>query len=133
MAEQKLKLERSSLPKEWHYPEEITNQSATKWSPEVQSFVIPQEIILFGKMAAGWEIVKPFQVVIEQDENSRILVSEELFLMYGIGDTLDDALRDYETSLMEYYELVSEQAGDNDPPTQALFRHLQRYIRKVGE
>ena len=104
--------------------------SASSRPPEVQSFVTPAEMILFGRIAAGWEIVKPFPVVIEQAEEGRVLVSEDLFLMYGIGDTLDDALRDYETALMEYYDLISLDAADGDPPTQALFQYLQQYVHK---
>ena len=136
MAEQKPKVKKPRLSVEENQSPYIAGprfqpaMGPFSWPSEVQSFVTPTEMILFGRIAAGWEIVKPFPLVIEQTEDGRILVSEDLFLMYGIGDTLDDALRDYETALMEYYDLISWDAADGDPPTQALFQYLQQYVHK---
>ncbi|RKY72012.1 MAG: hypothetical protein DRP97_01255 [Candidatus Latescibacterota bacterium] len=136
MAKQKPEVEKPCLSVEENQssyiagPRFLSAMMASSGLPEVQSFVTPGEIVLFGKMAAGWEIVKPFPLVIEQTEDGRMLVSEDLFLMYGIGKTLDDALRDYETALMEYYDLISWDAADGDPPTQALFQYLQQYVHK---
>lgn len=136
MAERKPEVEKPCLSVEENQspytaaPRFPTKNGPFSWPPEVQSFVTPTEMILFGRIAAGWEILKPFPLVIEQTEEGRVLVSEDLFLMYGIGDTLDEALRDYETALMEYYDLISLDAADGDPPTQALFQYLQQYVHK---
>ena len=86
--------------------------------------------ILLGKIASNWEIIKPLLVKIEQDEEGSYLISEEIFAVYGFGDTLFDALQDYKQSLIEYYQLLSPRS-EHDISTQTLFRHLQQYLRKT--
>jgi len=88
--------------------------------------------LLFGKIASNWEVTKPLLVKIEQEEDGSYLVSEDLFAVYGVGDTSYDALQDYITSLIEYYNLLSARAEKN-VPTQTLFRCLQQYLRTTDD
>jgi hypothetical protein len=88
--------------------------------------------LLFGKIASNWEVTKPLLVKIEQEEDGSYLVSEDVFAVYGVGETSYSALQDYITSLIEYYNLLSVRAEKN-VPTQTLFRCLQHYLRKTDE
>jgi len=88
--------------------------------------------LLSGEIAPGWKIIEPLLVTIEQDEDGSYVVSEDLFAVYGVGDTPSDALRDYTVSLTDYYDLVSAQAK-GDGPTQSLFHRLQQYVQKAIE
>jgi len=84
------------------------------------------QIALFGPIAPGWELVQFLTVTIEKDQDDDYLMSDDEFLVYGTGETLTQAHQDYITSLIEYYQLLSQH---KDRPTQSLFRHLQSYLR----
>jgi hypothetical protein len=88
--------------------------------------------LLFGKIAPNWKVIKPLLVKIEQEKDGSYLVSEDLFTVYGIGDTSYNALQDYITSLIEYYNLLSARA-EKDTPNQTLFRCLQQYLHKTHD
>ena len=84
---------------------------------------------LAGDMGYGFELVQPLPVDIERDENGAFLASDPLFGVYGHGATEDDAVSDFTVSLVEFYEIMSE--GVN-PETQAVIRHLQTYLQRLG-
>jgi len=67
-------------------------------------------------------------VTLEQESGGRYIVSDDLFAVYGDGDTLVEALRDYEVSLIDYYEILHIHTED-DLPTRALFGRLCNYLR----
>jgi hypothetical protein len=67
--------------------------------------------------------------MIEQDDDGSYIASDDLFAVYGTGDTASNAWQDYVVSLMDYYELVYRQAKDN-AATCALLLHLQNYIHR---
>lgn len=49
---------------------------------------------------------------LEQDENGDFIVSDNLFLVYGIGKTEEEAKKDYFISLIEYCQIcISSLAG----------------------
>ena len=85
---------------------------------------------LLGK-ALGWEFVQPLLVKLEKEEDGTLIVSDDVFAVYGVGDTESKAMQDYAVSLTDYYELLAERAREDDPATQALFLRLQSYIRAV--
>jgi hypothetical protein len=85
---------------------------------------------LVGELAAGWQLVQSLQVILEQDTDGSFLVSDDVFLVYGVGDTAAEALHDYYVSLMEYYEFLSTRLESN-PHNQNPFRHLRLYLRKT--
>jgi len=83
---------------------------------------------LFGRIAEGWELVQLLPVSSEWDRNLCIM-SDDLFSVYGDGDTEASARQDYVASLIEYYQLIEGRA--HDVFTRALFQKLQRYLRRV--
>ena len=87
----------------------------------------PIQIALIGKLSDEWRIAQPLLVSIEQDENS-FIASDDIFSMFGLGDSLTDALIDYVSVLTEYYQVLS---SHNDDPSAALFRRLRSYLQPI--
>ena len=99
----------------------------TKAATHSSRVLLPErEMILFGKITAEWQIVQPLTITIEHADGLYI-ASDEIFDIYGDGDTEYEALEDYKVSLIDYYQLI-EIRGQNDKQTQALLDHLQFYI-----
>ena len=57
-------------------------------------------------IALGWRITQLLRVNLEQDEDGCYLVSDNVSVVYGIGDTRFEAEQDYIVSLIEYYQLL---------------------------
>ena len=83
--------------------------------------------MLLGDVTPGWNIVQPMWVTIERDEDGSYLATDDIFLVYGAGESEREALQDYVTSLIDYYRLLEERLLSN-PRNQPLFRHLQLYL-----
>jgi hypothetical protein len=77
-------------------------------------------------LQADWRFQRPLVVDIQRDEQGAYLISDDDFLVYGVGTTMHDAYRDFVVSLVEYYELV---AASDDPYDQAELRRLQVYVQ----
>jgi hypothetical protein len=77
--------------------------------------------------------MQPLLVRLEKNEDGSFVVSDEVFVVYGVGDTEREALQDYLVSLVDYYELLAERAIEDDPETQALFLRLQSYFRTASK
>lgn len=109
--------------------ENTTVDSANaRWSPDLeltpQSF-LPLQVSLFGRIAPEWRIVEPLTVTIDR-ENGFYIASDDVFVMYGLGEDIPLAIKDYISVLTEYYEVLAHQ---EDAPSVALFHHLQGYLR----
>jgi hypothetical protein len=87
---------------------------------------IPCQVVLLGQMLPRWEFVQPLTLSITRDDDRQFIASDDIFHMYGLGNSLGDAVKDYLTVLSEYYQHLS---GDEDAPSVALFEYLQRYMR----
>jgi hypothetical protein len=85
---------------------------------------------LAGRISDGWQL-EPLSVEVEQDSDGSILVSENIFLMYGTGATEAAAIQDYTLSLVEYYGLLEASAVDN-PLDREAFQHLQLYLKPTS-
>ena len=83
---------------------------------------------LLGRIAEGWELVQQLLVSSEWDGNLYTM-SDDLFLVYGDGDTAASAQEDYVASLIEYYQLLEGRA--DNVFTRALLQKLKRYLRRV--
>jgi len=68
------------------------------------------------------------QIKVERDEDGSFLVSDEMFAMYGEGDSLPAALRDYATTLTEYEGLLNAGAEAGGEPQAVLLRSLHDQI-----
>jgi hypothetical protein len=89
----------------------------------------PSQVVLLNEISDRLRVVQPILVDFEEGDEGRILVSDSIFYMYGEGATRMQALRDYISSLAEYYELLE---SHDDEPSVALFRHLQSYLQPIG-
>lgn len=87
---------------------------------------------LYGQIAPGWWLVQPLSVTIEHGGDGTYIVSDDLFLVYGVGDSLLEAMQDYVVSLIEYYQLL-EARIDTNPLNRPQFEHLQVYLHPVNQ
>ena len=85
-------------------------------------------VFLSGPIPGGWLVQNPLPVSIERDEDGTCIVSDDIFLVYGSGDSLREALRDYLDSLIGLYRLteISVEANAAD---ELQWEHLQSYLR----
>lgn len=88
--------------------------------------VEPATVVLLGQVAPGWHVIRPLFVLVEQDRDGSYVVSDDIFLVYGSGETAVEARGDYITSLVEYYAIL---AASDDPLDQAQFRLLREYLQ----
>jgi hypothetical protein len=90
----------------------------------------PPQVSLVGELSALFQLIQPLTISFEDGGDGRIIASDDVFYMYGEGATRQEALRDYVSSLSEYYEVLE---SHDDAPTVELFRHLQSYLRPVSK
>ncbi len=88
----------------------------------------PSQIALVGKISDRFRLTQPITLNLEQEEGSKMIASDDIFFMYGEGLTRQDALRDYVSSLSEYYELLE---GHRDAGSVRLFKYLQSYLHPI--
>ncbi|NPV57632.1 MAG: hypothetical protein HPY76_13310 [Anaerolineae bacterium] len=82
---------------------------------------------LFGKINETLELIMPLQINIVRQSDLTYVVSDDVFLVYGHGDGLEEALIDYAESLASYYRIIENNSGVN-PFDKKLFARLQTYI-----
>src|SRR5438132_780682 len=104
---------RFMVPAQWVHPFEIAQQQAS----------LHDMVWLQGTILPGWELTRPILLKIEQDEDGEFLVTDSFSIVYGNGKTHQKAQRDYCNSLVEYYEILEQQAG-RDVQTALSFRLL---------
>lgn len=83
------------------------------------------QVTLAGEIFRDYSLVQPLVVSFEQADG-KIIASDDVFYMYGEGNTRQDAVRDYLSSLSEYYSLLG---SHDDAPSVELFSYLQTYLR----
>jgi hypothetical protein len=102
------------------------DSASVRWSPNTglaSSFQI--QISLFGPISSHWRFRQPLLITIEQG-SELFIASDDLFGMYGVGNDIVSAVKDYISAILEYYELLS---SHRDEPSIRLFRHLQNYLQ----
>ena len=84
---------------------------------------------LRGRFAPqGVTFLQPLNVFVEQEEaDGTFIISDDVFLVFGEGETLEAALRDYLVSLVEDYQLILKHAFHK--PNAPLIGLYQRYIQ----
>ena len=90
---------------------------------------VPSQIALVGKVSDRFRLAQPITVNFEHEDGGKIIVSDDIFYMYGEGVTRQDALLDYVISLAEYYEVLESQ---EDAPSTELFLYLQSYLQPIS-
>lgn len=104
-----------------------TTRINTKADTNSSPATLPErKIFLFGKIIDDLYITQFLPITIEKSDDLYI-ASDDIFGVYGDGDTEGEALEDYRISLLDYYQLVEIQ-GYKDDQNQALFHHLKLYI-----
>jgi len=102
---------------------------ATYWRPMLAKAAVrpnyPSQVMLVGAILERFQLVQPIVVNLEQADG-KIIASDDVVFMYGEGNTGLEAVRDYLSSLAEYYELVESY---EDAPSVELFSYLQTYLR----
>lgn len=84
--------------------------------------------LLPGPLASGWELRRYLPITIGADEDGWYVLSDNIFLVYGDGDTLPDAQRDYVASLIDYYRIVERDAHGGDDAAQKELARVQAYF-----
>jgi len=85
----------------------------------------PSQVTLAGNVFAHFRLAQPIVLSFEQGDSGKIIASDDIFYMYGEGNTRQEALRDYLSTLSEYYALLQSQ---DDVPSVELFSYLQTYL-----
>lgn len=107
----------------------ITNYGYSKHIGTTVSMSKPlqlRSIELIGNIAPGWKLIRTLPVSVDIDEEGHFLLADDMFSIFGEGDNIADAQRDLVTSLIEYYNLISEY---EDEPSRELLGMLRKYLQ----
>ena len=100
--------------------------------PLTQPFQFPDnQVFLLGDISDDLIVVQFLPLAIEQDEDESYIVSDDIFLVYGDGATKSDALREYQASLVKYFQII-EKSAESNKFDKALLSQLQSYIQRRG-
>jgi len=81
-------------------------------------------------LAPGWLAHRDLPLKLRRDLGGSWIVAEDVFLVYGVGETPEEALRDYLASLVEYYHLVETGAQQDEHDKRELDR-LRGYLEQL--
>jgi hypothetical protein len=87
----------------------------------------PPQVAFIGQVSTVLRLIQPITVDFEYD-GGKIIASDDIFFMYGEGATRLQAVRDYLSSLAEYYELLESQ---RDESSGELLHFLQTYLQPI--
>lgn len=90
-------------------------------APEIAIFT------LSGPLSTEWTLQRPLSLHLEIDSSGYAVISDEVFLVYGDGENPALAFVDYKTALIEYCEMVRDDAGV-DQPSADQYQELRAYI-----
>lgn len=87
------------------------------------------EVVLLGNIEfAEFYINQPLQINIERDSDGSYVVSDDIFLVFGNGRSISDALHDYIYSLREFYFMIKKNSKI-DQFDKKLFKYLHSFLR----
>lgn len=106
-----------------------TDDACLEW---LKNYLYPDGIFCkkcdAGEISQHFRLVQPIVINFEPEQGGKTIASDDIFFMYGEGATRLDALRDYVTSLSEYYALLESR---RDTPSVNLFLYLQSYLQPI--
>jgi predicted RNase H-like HicB family nuclease len=82
---------------------------------------------LFGEPVPGWRLENPLPICVEVDTDGRSVASDDIFNVYGVGESWDEAVSDYKVALVEFFEIT--ESGQDDRSL-ALLQHLGAYLKR---
>lgn len=94
-----------------------------------QEATLHEQFFMFGQIAPGWKVIQPLPLTLERSDDLCI-VSDDIFLVYGEGDRVQDALSDYAESLIDYYTILAGSV-DQHPDNSHLVDELRSYLRPI--
>jgi predicted RNase H-like HicB family nuclease len=89
----------------------------------------PSETLHLFPVMPGWNFKQPLRVVVELDDDGTYIVSDDVFAQYGQGETSEEAISDFVSSLAEYLELLELRAKDHKP-TARLFGRYHSFVSR---
>ena len=101
------------------YAYRSVNTSSTSKRRDIPSRSPISHALLTNIADSDYRLRQPLLLSIETDATGAMVVSESQFNMYGVGDTLEEAVADFVSMLIDYHEELS-QSGP------ALSDHLRR-------
>ncbi len=96
-----------------------------------RSFKRPPLTITLKKLhVSGWELQRPLHLSVVRREEDRWIICDGVFDIYGVGKEPDEAVRDYEATLIRFYKDTVEWEGKLAPHLQIHRANLQKYLRR---
>ncbi len=86
------------------------------------------QALLVGEAHSELIVYRPLPINIETDDDGTIVVSDDIFLVYGYGKDALEALNDYVASLIEFYWILQDGA-DTNPFDNKQYSYLQKFIQ----
>lgn len=88
--------------------------------------------LLSGEIRPGWVAHEPITVLFEEEDDGTIIASDDISVVYGVGDTWQEALDDYVDSLIEYYKLVANDAERRGTGERTRLKRFRQYLRPAA-
>jgi len=85
-------------------------------------------ITLLGPIAVGWAVCQPLRLMVGQEADGWVVISDDVFAVYGDGATVSAARQSYIVSLIDYYEILAAHAHEDRFDADQLER-LRSYLR----
>ena len=109
----------------------VSNQASLKVrsaATEESSPVRSAALFLMGSLGeTNLSLLQPISVILESDDEGGFVVSDDIFAVYGEGPAPVAALRDYRSSLEDYFLLLREHS-EGSPEDAQQFSKLKDYV-----
>jgi len=77
----------------------------------------------------GWKLLRSLDLFALR-EREQWVVCDNIFGIYGVGDELAEALRDYESTLVRFYVDIAEWEGSLSPHLEVQKEQLAQYVAR---
>lgn len=105
-----------------------SREGTSDFSPEIHFAIQSGE-----EITPGYKVIQRLPLILEFDDDGTYIVHDSLFDEYGTGTNFQEAKQSYLSNLVDYYQMLSGLATDDNSPTQALSKHLQQFIAEVNK
>ena len=89
----------------------------------------PSTLFLYGRFLPGWEAVRPITITVAKDDDGAYIVTDDVSVVYGIGESPIEAIREYKEAFTEYYRLIEKDACAGNQPAQIHLQRVRQYIQ----
>lgn len=110
-------------------PPSVSAQNAPRTNVARASTYRVRGLTVFpGNLREGWQLITPLELTLDIEDGNYIL-SDDVFLVYGVGATIGEAFEDYILSLIELCQLT-EASAEQNPHDRPLLARLRRYLKR---